>query len=177
MNLFFFFLFFSFLFFFSLCNTGCPGINSVDQAGVKLRKLPAFVSQVLGPKACATTALWICFSFKAVNFVFVFTIASVAHGILQFDSFQKEWFKSPENFWVFCLFVCLFAVLLVEKEKLLFKPPTFRNWTEVCNNGGWEIRVTNRKSQIPKKQGPPRTQVPTGMKLAEIPNIGKRESL
>jgi hypothetical protein len=36
--------------------SGCPGTHSVDQAGLKLRSLPASASQVLGLKACATTA-------------------------------------------------------------------------------------------------------------------------
>jgi hypothetical protein len=42
------------LFFFqdrvSMCSPGCPGIHSVDQAGLKLRNLPASASQVLGLK-------------------------------------------------------------------------------------------------------------------------------
>jgi hypothetical protein len=53
------FLFFSFFFFFetvSLCRPSCPGTHSVDQAGLKLRNLPASASQVLGLKACTTTA-------------------------------------------------------------------------------------------------------------------------
>jgi hypothetical protein len=40
----------------SLCSPGCPGTHSVDQAGLELRNPPASVSQVLGLKACATTA-------------------------------------------------------------------------------------------------------------------------
>jgi hypothetical protein len=40
----------------SLCSPGCPGTHSVDQAGLELRDLPASASQVLGLKACATTA-------------------------------------------------------------------------------------------------------------------------
>jgi hypothetical protein len=40
----------------SLCSPGYPGTHSVDQAGLKLRNLPASASQVLGLKACATTA-------------------------------------------------------------------------------------------------------------------------
>jgi hypothetical protein len=40
---------------FSLCNPGCPGTHSVDQAGLELRDLLASVSQVLGLKACAAT--------------------------------------------------------------------------------------------------------------------------
>jgi hypothetical protein len=38
-----------------LCNPGCPGTHSVDQAGLELRNSPASASQVLGLKACATT--------------------------------------------------------------------------------------------------------------------------
>jgi hypothetical protein len=34
----------------------CPGTHSVDQAGLELRNPPAFASQVLGLKACTTTA-------------------------------------------------------------------------------------------------------------------------
>jgi hypothetical protein len=40
----------------SLCSPGCPGTYSVDQAGLELRNPPASASQVLGLKACATTA-------------------------------------------------------------------------------------------------------------------------
>ncbi|GAB1284923.1 Sodium/hydrogen exchanger 4 [Apodemus speciosus] len=40
----------------SLCSSGCPGTHSVDQAGLELRNLPASASQVLGLKACTTTA-------------------------------------------------------------------------------------------------------------------------
>ena len=39
----------------SLCSSGCPGTHFVDQAGLKLRNLPASASRVLGLKACATT--------------------------------------------------------------------------------------------------------------------------
>ena len=40
----------------SLCSSGCPGTHSVDQAGLELRNSPASASQVLGLKACTTTA-------------------------------------------------------------------------------------------------------------------------
>jgi hypothetical protein len=40
----------------SLYSPGCPGTHSVDQAGLELRNPPASASQVLGIKACATTA-------------------------------------------------------------------------------------------------------------------------
>jgi hypothetical protein len=39
-----------------LCSPGCPGTLSGDQAGLEIRNSPAFASQVLGLKACATTA-------------------------------------------------------------------------------------------------------------------------
>jgi hypothetical protein len=60
------FLYFIFYFVFfrdrvSLCSPGCPGTHSVDQAGLKLRNLPASASQVLGLKVCATTARLISF--------------------------------------------------------------------------------------------------------------------
>ena len=48
-------LFLDFFFFFETEFPGCPGIHSVDQAGLKLGNLPASASQVLGLKACATT--------------------------------------------------------------------------------------------------------------------------
>jgi hypothetical protein len=54
-----FFFFFVFVFVFqdrvSLYSPGCPGTHFVDQAGLKLRNLPASVSQVLELKACTTT--------------------------------------------------------------------------------------------------------------------------
>jgi hypothetical protein len=55
---FWFFVFFLFVFRdrVSLCSPGCPGTHSVDQAGLKLGNPPASASQVLGLKACATTA-------------------------------------------------------------------------------------------------------------------------
>jgi hypothetical protein len=40
----------------SLCSLGCPGIYSVDQAGLELRDLSASASRVLGLKVCTTTA-------------------------------------------------------------------------------------------------------------------------
>jgi hypothetical protein len=54
--------FFLFLFFFfsqdrvSLYSPGFPGTHSVDQADLKLINSLASASQVLGLKACATTA-------------------------------------------------------------------------------------------------------------------------
>jgi hypothetical protein len=40
----------------SLYSPDCPGTHFVDQAGLELRNPPASASQVLGLKACATTA-------------------------------------------------------------------------------------------------------------------------
>jgi hypothetical protein len=58
-----FFFFFSFLFSclvfrgkVFLNGPGCPGTHSVDQADLELRNLPASASQLLGLKACGTTA-------------------------------------------------------------------------------------------------------------------------
>ena len=54
-------MFFSFLVFRDRvsCIALAPGTHFVDQAGLKLRNPPASPSQVLGLKACATTArLW-----------------------------------------------------------------------------------------------------------------------
>jgi hypothetical protein len=53
------FMKFSFYFFqdrVSLYSPGCPGTHYVDQAGLELRNPLASASQVLGFKACATTA-------------------------------------------------------------------------------------------------------------------------
>ena len=53
------FLSLSFFFFrdwVSLYSPGCPGTHFVDQAGLELRNPPASASQVLGLKACTTTA-------------------------------------------------------------------------------------------------------------------------
>jgi hypothetical protein len=41
----------------SLCSYGCPGIPSVDQAGLRLRDPPASASKVLRLKVCTTTRL------------------------------------------------------------------------------------------------------------------------
>jgi hypothetical protein len=55
----------------SLCTPGCPGTHSLDQAGLKLRNLPASASQVLGLKACATTAwqMWFWVSLTFLTFL------------------------------------------------------------------------------------------------------------
>jgi hypothetical protein len=56
-----------------LCSPGCPGAHFVDQAGLKLKNLPASASQVLGLMACATTARPIFFFFF---FLDLFILAS-----------------------------------------------------------------------------------------------------
>jgi hypothetical protein len=53
--LFIFILFYFFRDWVSLYSPGCPGTHFVDQAGLELRNPPAYASQVLGLKACATT--------------------------------------------------------------------------------------------------------------------------
>jgi hypothetical protein len=71
----FFFFFFLFCFVFrdrvSLCSPGCPEAHSVDQAGLKLRNPSASVSQVLGLKACTTTAQKLVYFFVCLVFCFV----------------------------------------------------------------------------------------------------------
>jgi hypothetical protein len=58
----------------SPCSPGCPGTHFVDQAGLELRNLPASASQVLGLKACATTAhyifLYAIFFLSSLSFSF-----------------------------------------------------------------------------------------------------------
>jgi hypothetical protein len=49
----------------SLYSSDCPGTYFVDHTGLKLRNLPASAFQVLGLKACTTTA-WLIF-FKKRN--------------------------------------------------------------------------------------------------------------
>jgi hypothetical protein len=60
------FFFFVFLFFFrdrvSLYSPGCPRTHFVDQAGLELRNPTASAFQVLGLKACATTARLVGYS-------------------------------------------------------------------------------------------------------------------
>ena len=43
-----------------LCNSGCPGIHFVDQAGLELTEIdpPASASRMLGLKVSATTTWW-----------------------------------------------------------------------------------------------------------------------
>jgi hypothetical protein len=63
----------------SLYSPGCPGTHSVDQAGLKLRILLASASQVLGLKACTTTAQ-LCFLVFGFC-LFVFFIQSLSFRI------------------------------------------------------------------------------------------------
>ena len=51
----------------SLYSPDCPGIHSVDQADYELRNPPAPASQVLGLKACVTTAWLKILVFKTHN--------------------------------------------------------------------------------------------------------------
>jgi hypothetical protein len=46
----------------SLCSPGCPETHSVDQAGLELRNPPASASEVLGLKAPAHPAVFVCFT-------------------------------------------------------------------------------------------------------------------
>ena len=61
----------------SLCSPGCPGYpgtHSVGQAGLQLRNPTASASQVLGLKACTTTArssfsIYLSFAFSLFPFI------------------------------------------------------------------------------------------------------------
>jgi hypothetical protein len=68
---FFFFFFFFVCFVFQdrifLCSPGFPGTHFVEQAGLELRNSPASASQVLGLKACATTAQLKVYFFSGVK--------------------------------------------------------------------------------------------------------------
>jgi hypothetical protein len=55
----------------SLCSPGCPGTHYVDQAGLQLRNPPASASQVLGLKACATTAR-LCVCILSIKYILNF---------------------------------------------------------------------------------------------------------
>jgi hypothetical protein len=56
----------------SLCNPGCPGTHSVDQAGLKLRNPPASASQVLVLQACTTTARHVLFFKHLFIYLFIY---------------------------------------------------------------------------------------------------------
>jgi hypothetical protein len=85
----------------SLCSPGCLGTHSVDQAGLELRNLPASAFQVLGLKACTTTAqLLIQFFFFFLIF-FYYVFSSVTFPMLS----QKSPIPPPhpvliDLFWV-----------------------------------------------------------------------------
>jgi hypothetical protein len=55
----------------SLYSPGCFGSHSVGQDGLELRNSPASASQVLGLKACATTA-WLFFIYLLFIYLFIF---------------------------------------------------------------------------------------------------------
>jgi hypothetical protein len=75
-----FFFLFNTVFLCALCSTGCPGTYSIDQAGLNLRNLTASASQVLGLKACTTTARLILLLF--VSF-FSYYIQNVTYACIK----------------------------------------------------------------------------------------------
>jgi hypothetical protein len=65
----------------SLCSPSCPGTHSLDQAGLKLRNLPASASRVLGLKACTTmpgTLFFLIFK-KYYYFLYEYTVVVFRH--------------------------------------------------------------------------------------------------
>jgi hypothetical protein len=77
----------------SLCSPGCPGTYSVDQAGLELRNLPASASQVLGLKACATTAqlLTTFFINMPSYFILLFRSGNLVISFLETIKFPKNY--------------------------------------------------------------------------------------
>jgi hypothetical protein len=67
----------------SLCSPGCPGTHFVDQPGLKLRNPLVSASQVLGLKACATTA-------RLYNSFFLFISFSIPHFTVYLGRRQKS---------------------------------------------------------------------------------------
>jgi hypothetical protein len=67
----------------SMCSPGCSGIHCVHQASLELGNPPAPASQVLGLKACATTAM------LKVHFHFDFTLVLT----------QPRETKRPDDWW------------------------------------------------------------------------------
>jgi hypothetical protein len=90
----------------SLYSPGFPGPHSVDQAGFKLRNLPASASQVLGLKACATTAQFIPASPKGYKIhQNIYRIVLHILYMVLFYSFKKkskgagemaQWVRAPD---------------------------------------------------------------------------------
>jgi hypothetical protein len=72
----------------SLCSPGCHGSHFVDQAGLKLRNLPASASQVLGLKAYATTARLVNIIFKAYHNYTMEALAVVCGKIKKFSHME-----------------------------------------------------------------------------------------
>jgi hypothetical protein len=58
----------------SLYSPGCPGTHFVDRAVLELRNPPVSVFQVLGSKACTTTA-WL-----KIFIMFLFILLLARHG-------------------------------------------------------------------------------------------------
>jgi hypothetical protein len=81
----------------SLCSTGCPGTHFVDQAGLKLRNVPASASQVLGLKACDTTPGYVDLIFEA-SLVYIAFWDSQGYT----ETLSKEVHKSNFIFDVLC---------------------------------------------------------------------------
>jgi hypothetical protein len=66
----------------SLCSPGCPGTHSVDQAGLKLRNLPASASRVLGSKVSAPTPRCLVSSLIALYLIHLFVNCLFETGCL-----------------------------------------------------------------------------------------------
>jgi hypothetical protein len=83
----------------SLCSSGCPETHSVDQAGLELRDLPLFASQVLRWKVCTTmcgsASSWFYFNIRGFGFLIFFPKTS---DKLFLDVVHKQWLFAPQVF-------------------------------------------------------------------------------
>ena len=67
----------------------CPGIYSVDQAGLQLRNLPASAFQVLGLKACSTNCLAILQVFYCNRWLWLSRVFVLGAGNYPFKVYYK----------------------------------------------------------------------------------------
>jgi hypothetical protein len=87
----------------SLCNSGCLGTHSVDQAGLELRDPPASASQVLGLKVCATTPL-------ATVSICVLIFYKFVDGINSLHTYHTH------TRMIFCMYMCASCTHLMPEE-------------------------------------------------------------
>jgi hypothetical protein len=138
----------------SLSSPGCPGTHSIDQAGLELRNPPASASQVLGIKACATTAQ-LSFAFLFYQYIFFFSFypkgplhiyndaqVSVFVGFVSVQMSGSLLLLLSVGLFSFCLFILFNSYMLV--FVLFYYYPIeaclFSNERRKKGAVGWEVR-------------------------------------